>query len=223
MIELIIVIVIAGVLAAMMIPRLERDNLRDATNQVVRHIQYAQHLAMVDDIYDVNDVTWYRERWKIQFHKRGGSDNQWAYVIYKDTDKDRTPDISEIALNPIDKSRALTGGYSNTTIKYGDSNASNKLNIGHAYKILDVDFIGGCNIGNDGRNKQISFDNIGRPYQNRTDNLSNPFGTTATNTNRIIKNQCRIEICTVSDCTAATSAEKMTIAIEPQTGYVHIL
>ncbi len=65
MLELIIVIVVAGILAAVMIPRLERDNLREAANQVVRHIQYTQHLAMVDDVYNDGVPTWYQNRWSI--------------------------------------------------------------------------------------------------------------------------------------------------------------
>jgi type II secretory pathway pseudopilin PulG len=65
MLELIIVIVVAGILAAVMIPRLERDNLREAANQLVRHIQYTQHLAMVDDVYNAGDTNWYQNRWTI--------------------------------------------------------------------------------------------------------------------------------------------------------------
>ena len=65
MIELIIVIVVAGILAAVMIPRLERDNLREAANQVVRHIQYTQHLAMMNDVYDASTPSWYQNRWSI--------------------------------------------------------------------------------------------------------------------------------------------------------------
>ena len=65
MIELIIVIIVAGILAAVMIPRLERDNLREAANQVVRHIQYTQHLAMMNDVYDATNTSWYQNRWTI--------------------------------------------------------------------------------------------------------------------------------------------------------------
>ncbi|MEN8147885.1 MAG: type II secretion system protein [Campylobacterota bacterium] len=65
LLELIIVIVVAGILAAIMIPRLERDNLREAANQVVRHIQYTQHLAMMNDVYDDGDPNWYQNRWSI--------------------------------------------------------------------------------------------------------------------------------------------------------------
>lgn len=65
MLELVIVIVVAGILAAVMIPRLERDNLREAANQVLRHIQYAQHLAMMNDVYDDGNTNWYQNRWSI--------------------------------------------------------------------------------------------------------------------------------------------------------------
>lgn len=68
MMELIIVIVIGGILAAVMIPRLERDPTREAANQIVRHIQYAQHLAMVDDVYLATDNTWFTNRWRITFN-----------------------------------------------------------------------------------------------------------------------------------------------------------
>lgn len=65
LLELIIVIVVAGILAAVMIPRLERDNLREAAEQVVRHIQYAQHLSMMNDVYDAGNPNWYQNRWSI--------------------------------------------------------------------------------------------------------------------------------------------------------------
>ena len=55
MIELIIVIVVAGILAGVMIPRLERNTLIEATQQVVKSLQYTQHLAMNNDIYDATD------------------------------------------------------------------------------------------------------------------------------------------------------------------------
>ena len=71
MMELIIVIVIGGILAAVMIPRLERDPTREAANQIVRHIQYTQHLAMVDDVYDATKPTWTNDRWTIVFDAAG--------------------------------------------------------------------------------------------------------------------------------------------------------
>jgi len=64
MIELIIVIVVAGILAAVMIPRLETDSVRDAANKIIRDIQYTQHLAMVNDVYDAT-TNWQLKRWQI--------------------------------------------------------------------------------------------------------------------------------------------------------------
>ena len=65
MIELIIVIVVAGILAAVMLPRLERDAAREAAEQVAKHIRYTQHLSMVNDVYDANDNNWFQNRWSI--------------------------------------------------------------------------------------------------------------------------------------------------------------
>ncbi len=65
MIELIIVIVVIGILAAVMIPKTDTEPARDAANQLSRHIQYAQHLAMVDDVYDDTDPNWPDNRWGV--------------------------------------------------------------------------------------------------------------------------------------------------------------
>ncbi len=65
MIELIIVIVVIGILATVMIPNMEPVPARDAANQLSRHIQYAQHLSMVDDVYDDADASWPKNRWGV--------------------------------------------------------------------------------------------------------------------------------------------------------------
>lgn len=65
MIELIIVIVVAGILSAVMLPRLERDPAREAAEQVAQHIRYAQHLSMVNDVYDDTNPNWDENRWSI--------------------------------------------------------------------------------------------------------------------------------------------------------------
>lgn len=65
MIELIIVIVVIGILAAVMIPKTDTEPARDAANQLSRHIQYAQHLSMVDDAYDATDGSWPDNRWGV--------------------------------------------------------------------------------------------------------------------------------------------------------------
>ena len=51
MLELVFVIVVVGILAASIIPQLERDNLGEAAHQVARHIRLAQHHALVYDTF----------------------------------------------------------------------------------------------------------------------------------------------------------------------------
>jgi prepilin-type N-terminal cleavage/methylation domain-containing protein len=51
MLELVFVIVVVGILAASIIPRLERDNIGEAAHQVARHIRLAQHHALVYDTF----------------------------------------------------------------------------------------------------------------------------------------------------------------------------
>ena len=82
MIELIIVIVVVGILAAVMMPRLERDPAREAAEQVAKDIRYTQHLAMVDDVYDATGA-WFTKRWSIdlcspQYSIRRGDDTATA-------------------------------------------------------------------------------------------------------------------------------------------------
>jgi len=220
MLELIIVLVVVGILTGVILPRLERDPLREGTNQVIRSLQYTQHLAMNNDIYNASDPTWFKERWQMKFSKTVGSGSKWSCTIYSDRlNQDGVPNISEIALNPIDHNRKLTGGYSATTIAFGESDSTAEMNIGNTYKILDVDFLGGCASG-DGR-KWISFDHIGRPYYRGAHLLDTP--TMDGLQDRRILSQCQIVLCTVADCTMATAEEKRVIVIEPETGYIHLL
>ena len=67
MLELVFVIAVIGILAVAIIPRMDRDVLYEATEQVIRDIRYTQHMAMTDDVYDADKQFWYYERWKIDF------------------------------------------------------------------------------------------------------------------------------------------------------------
>jgi prepilin-type N-terminal cleavage/methylation domain-containing protein len=68
MLELVFVIVVIGILAMAIIPRMDRDTVYEAAEQLVSHIKYTQHLAMTDNVYDHNDPNWYQNRWRITFN-----------------------------------------------------------------------------------------------------------------------------------------------------------
>lgn len=93
MIELIMIIVVVGILATAIIPRVDRNTLLEATDQVASHVRYTQHLAMLDDKYDPKDSNWYRNRWKITF-------NNNSYSITSGNTNAKNPQAPGKDLNP---------------------------------------------------------------------------------------------------------------------------
>lgn len=205
MIELIFVIVIIGILAAVVIPRTGSNKLAEAAVQVISHIRYTQHLAIVDDKFDATTGSdWYKKRWQIIFGTSADTDNTPAYTIFSDTSETGQPDTSEMAVNPSDKSKLLSGGYSGT-LNTTDDQATQKMNLG-SYGISSYNLNGGCS------GARISFDNLGRPFRG---NLSSMTGPYTAGTQRLITQTCNIVL---TDNDGST----ITIAVEPETGYSHI-
>lgn len=164
--ELIIVIVVAGILSAVVLPRLERDRLHEATRQVVRHIQYTQHLAMVDDVYNDANGTWYKAMWRISFRSNN------CYVVSSNTDHNANYDRNESAIDP------LTGTllYSNTDCVQESSDDSNMF-LEQKYGIDNITFNSAC-----GNNRFIAFDYLGRPHK------------TLSNANDLVTSLCTITL-----------------------------
>lgn len=220
LLELVFVIVVVGILAAIIIPNTRTNPLREAAIQVVSHIRYTQHLAMVDDKFDVNkvdsagDIKWFKERWQIFFSKTEGSNNKWAYSIFSDNAGDSTglPDVSETAKNPLNSSKYLTGGYS--AIPYDDARATFELNIGSKYGITDVDFSANCKV----YSLRIAFDHLGRPLYDGPHLLDEVYSDGGSS--RLIQYDAGGDSCIITMTSNEGSVE---IAIEPETGYAHIL
>jgi len=212
MIELVFVIVIVGIISAMIAPNFQGNSLREAADQLISHIRYTQHLAMMDDKYDPNDTNWFLGRWQIYFANNGGSDNKWSYTIYSDWKGGHTgnPDAGEIAVNPLNHNQYLTGGTSGTNIvHYGDKEAMKELNLGHKYGVSNIQFSGGCR----STVHYINFDSLGRPSNSFPSNFS--FELASSGWHKLLTSAC---IITLSDNTSVIK-----IAVEPETGYAHIL
>jgi len=222
MVEFIFVIVVIGVLATIIIPKTKTNPLQEAAVQVLSHIRYTQHLAMIDDKYNTSNTEWFRERWQIFFsNTTNGSNDKWAYSIFSDKAGGNTgnPDVSEIAINPLAKSKLLTGGYSGT-VQYDDIQGRNtkELHIGEKYGIVDIDFIDGCSIA---INKQrIFFDYLGRPFYGGAHLQTKAYNDESSV--KLLKSKCHIELC-LSTCTSALSTDKITIELQAETGYSCIL
>ena len=164
MIELIVVILVAGIVSITVLPRLERDSLREGVEQIVRHIRYTQHLAMADDMFDANKPLWYKAMWRISFRSNN------CYVVSSNTDFDMNYDRDESALDPLTKTLL----YSNNSCTQESSDDSNMF-LYAKYQIDSIEFNGAC-----GNNRFIAFDHIGRPHK------------TLSNVNDLMTSECRI-------------------------------
>ena len=207
MIELVVIIIVVGILAAVALPRLHKDDLDSAAAQLVSHIRYTQHLAMQDNRYmDNNDNAWYKTRWQLVFGTSNFSDNKLAYTIFADKAGAHTgqADISEIAKDPQNHNKLLSGGYAGT-FNYTDTRSNHNLNLGNTYGINTVILTGGCS------NSRISFDYLGRPFTGNLSSTGSPY-----HNGRLIQATC---IVTLTD----QSGDTRQIAVEPETGYTHII
>ena len=135
MLELVFVIIVIGILAAILIPRMDRDTLYEAAEQLVRDIRYTQHMAMTDNVYDDQDQFWFNHRWKIDFTVPN------VYVVSKSTNNS-IDTRSVIAVNPGDNAPM-------------DGTVNDNYDLMWKYNIQIV--LGGAN-------NILAFDHMGRPY-----------------------------------------------------------
>lgn len=207
MLELVFVIVVIGILSSVFIPKFGQNKLSEAANQLVSHIRYTQHLALMEDMFDSNDQFWYKKRWQIVFNSDNFTYNKDAYTIFSDINKNAQPTLTlrEVAKNPLDPSKFLTGGY--TGVIYSDGvGATPEMNLGQKYGVT-VGLSASCQFGG---SQRISFDHLGRPLRGSPSGFTAPYLS-----NRLITTPCDINL--------TRSASTITIRIEPETGYVHIL
>jgi len=235
MLELIFVIVVVGIISVMIAPSFGGNNLRQAADQVVSHIRYTQHLAMMDDKFDVNDATWFKERWQLQFVEKIRTTTSsssplvsvWSYTIFSDdSNHDANPNsgdtVASSLFEPIQKDASgtyisgkfLSGGFG-TAINYNHNGRNAKMGLKEEYGINDIVFSSSCSYFS---SKRLLFDSIGRPYysykKDSSSMASNPYGDM-----KLLESQCRISLCQNYPCDDTNE----TIAIEPETGYTHIL
>ena len=224
MLELIFVIVIVGILSFIAASSFQRNTLREAADQLVSHIRYTQHLAMIDDKFDPKDSQWFYERWTLRIKKdlvyagvyvpNGTYTDKWSYMVYSDTSHDGNPNLSEMAKNPLNNTQYLSGGYNNT-LHFQDSSSMKSLRLGEQYGVKDITFGGGCR----SNVLYVHFDYLGRPMNSFP--TINPYELAAPGWHKLLTSKCQITLCD-KDCTDVTS-QKVIIAIEPETGYTHIL
>jgi len=146
--ELIFVIVVIGIVSVVAFPSVGDGKLQKAADQVVSHIRYTQHLAMVDDKFDVNDPLWFRENWQIRFVSGA---TQVGYDVYSDANQLGNANGNEFANDPLTQRNI--------------SRASGVADLRENYGITSIEFSNNCQ---DDGSRELSFDFLGRPYFNIT-------------------------------------------------------
>lgn len=200
MLEIVFVIVIIAVLAAVFFPRMSSNKTGEAAVQVLSHIRYTQHLAMIDDKFDENNATWFMKKWQIRFRLAGG---QVSYAVYYDKNANRNvgPDADEVAVDMATGKR-MQDLPSTTEVK---------MNLTRAYGITNV--VDTCNVADSSlfttSRGVVSFDFLGRPYRG--------IGNQATGDNQYTFLQ-------TADCDITLVGDtNVTIRVTPETGYARIL
>ena len=150
MIELIFVIVVMGILAALALPRMERDLRQEAADNILSAIRYTQHLALMDNKTNPNDLTWQQTLWMIKF--TSGSDAY--YTVSSDIDKSKTVNKVESAIDPANGKYMYNSSGAFSSIA---SDESSNIFLGHKYGINSITFPNGFS-------QHIAFDNLGRPH-----------------------------------------------------------
>ena len=196
MLELILVIVILGFIAALGLPRLENDPLREAADQLVRHIRYTQQLAMNDNKSDASQSVWYASNWQIWFRIFNG---KYYYEIFSDVNQETNSNSSEEAKDP------LTG----KNLGNGDNGVglpdNNDVNLTGKYNITQMTFSANCKYGQGGK---LAFDALGRPYGDVSYSATQPFY-------KFLTTQCLITL-------QHGSGRSADITVIPETGYSFI-
>ena len=202
MLELVLVIVVLGILAAITIPRLDRDLKQEAADNVLSAIRYTQHLALNDNKQKFDNKKWQQRFWKIMFAQC--SDGKDFYKIGSDDNMDSDGSFSkdEAALDPSNSKPMYMINSGNCK----DSTVSPNIFIGKKYGITNVSGTGGCSSTT--ASKHIGFDYLGRPHVSFG-------GSSKPDSSSYMQTEC---IFTFN----LSNGDSFQIRIQPETGYAYI-
>lgn len=160
MLELVVVIVVLGILAAMALPRMDRDLRQEAGDNILSAIRYAQHMALMDDVTNPRNSDWQRSFWRFGVRACLASEGDIFYYVGSDKDREGNIDNSEAAVDPIN-GQIMVGAAGTSCADGSNNNASSDIFISHKHGIKYTNTIF-TNCG--GGTQYIGFDHLGRPH-----------------------------------------------------------
>lgn len=165
LLELTIVIVVLGILAAMALPRMERDLRQEAGDNILSAIRYAQHMALMDNVTDGNENNAVQNQWQRSFWRFGVRackvvEGDIFYEVGSDKNRDGDIDNSEAAVDPMN-GHIMVGAAGTSCAEGSNNDASPEIFISHKYGIKYTNTIfTDCGAGS----PYIGFDHLGRPH-----------------------------------------------------------
>lgn len=217
LIELIFVIIVIGILAATILPNTKQNPLETAAVQLVSHLRYTQHLAMIDDPYEDKYDEWFHNRWRLKFYKGDRSNQKWSYSIFSEADSRNNARLSSLAKNPLNIDQYMSGGHNivgskdekkKLDIREKEFIGMKTLNLGESYGISKISLKDGCS-----RTTYLSFDHFGRPLKLNPNDLTNSYKKDSKNV--LISKVCSIIL--------ESDDNKIKIEMAPETGYMKII
>lgn len=230
LIELVVVIVILGIVSSIIVSYAKPNEQAayvdgtgvfhqatgrylEAAVQLMGHLRYTQHLAMVDSQFNSSDSNWFKGYWVLRFAERAETNNQITYTVYHDGPTyTGDPELAEVARDPSANEKYLSGGFDTSSISTRYIN--DKLNVEKSYGIMAYQLKGGCAYS------AITFDEFGRPIKGYMENNDNPFPKA-----RIVRSTCKVRLCDKEDCKDSNGnkvSPVVVILMEPETGYLHL-
>ncbi len=200
MIEMVFVIVVLGIIAAVAIPSMDQDRSQEGTDAVISYIRMTQQIALSDDVQWWNDSNWQRKFWRIEIESCGSGSGLFL-SMGKDSDEDGSLDKNETLSDPYD-GKPLFWKNTDDCSNGGDGTVSENTFLTKKYHIASVNFTSGC----DGK-KHIGFDYLGRPHTGFEGSITPDFSS-------YMPSDCDITL-------TFENGKRTKIRIEPQTGYVH--
>ena len=208
LIELVFVIVVLGILAALAIPRYDRDIRQEAADNILSAIRYTKHMALIDNKTDPRSKSysstgdWQKSLWALRFTVSSTDPDATYYTIATDENRSGSISKTESAIDPANGKHFYnsSGSFASRA-----SDESPNSFIGHQYGISSISFSGGCS----DTNKHVAFDYFGRLH-NGIGSATNDYGT--------YQNQD----CNITLGFESSGVEDISIIVEKQTGHAYI-
>lgn len=210
LLELVMVIVVLGILAALAIPRMERDVRQEAAENILSAIRYAKHMALIDNVTNPRQSNWQRSFWRFGVRTCLAAEGDVFYYVGSDEDMGGNIDNNESAVDPLN-GKIMLGAAGTSCASGSNNNASPNIFITHKYGIKDTNMFANCGGGGTDAARYVGFDHMGRPHVGFSTSTSPDYSTVMT-----------------SDCDLTFEFEDsaipdLVIRIEKMTGHAYIV